>query len=128
MRSPVPFESSWILERGVRHAKGRPGLQCVDLWCVVCVWHSSGVVQVWTVGFLGFVEGSFLCARPIETVKFFISLLSIRFIQSNGEDSTVTLQSKLQVPRLHAAPIVGPVVSVETKTLHPAIQPGLPLS
>ena len=38
MRGPVPFRSSWILESGVRHVKRRPGLHCVDLWCVVCVW------------------------------------------------------------------------------------------
>ena len=69
MRGPVPFKSSWILESGVRHAKRRPGLQCVDLWCVVRVWHLSGVVQVWTVGFLRFVEGSFLCVRPINDCK-----------------------------------------------------------
>ena len=37
IRSLVPFISSWILERGVLHAKRRPGLQCVDLWCVFCV-------------------------------------------------------------------------------------------
>ncbi len=34
MRSLVPLISSWILEHGVRHAKRRPGSQCVDLWCV----------------------------------------------------------------------------------------------
>ena len=38
MRGPVPFRSSWILEGGARPVKRRPGLQCVDLWCVVCVW------------------------------------------------------------------------------------------
>ena len=71
MRGPASFTSSWILESGVRPAERRPGLQGVDPWCVVCVWHLSGVVQVWTVGFLRFVEGSFLCMRPIDDCKRF---------------------------------------------------------
>ncbi len=59
MRSLVPFISSWILKRGVLHAKRRPGSQCVNPWCVFRVWPSSDVVQVWTVGFLRFVEDLF---------------------------------------------------------------------
>ncbi len=43
----------------------------VDLWCVVCVWHPSGVVQIWTVCFLRFVEGPFLCIRPMDDCKRF---------------------------------------------------------
>ncbi len=31
MLGPVPFRSSWILAGGVRAAKKRPGLKCVDL-------------------------------------------------------------------------------------------------
>ena len=38
MHGPVPFKSSWIVGSGVRHEKRRPGLQSLDLWCVVCVW------------------------------------------------------------------------------------------
>ena len=34
IRSLVPLISSWILERGVLHAKRRPGSQCVNPWCV----------------------------------------------------------------------------------------------
>ncbi len=59
IRSLVPFISSWILERGVLHAKRRPGSRCVNLWCVFRVRPSSDVVQVWTVGFLRFVEDLF---------------------------------------------------------------------
>ena len=55
MRGPVPFTRLWILKSGVRPAERRPGLQGVDPWCVVSVWHLAGAVQFWTVGFLRFV-------------------------------------------------------------------------
>ena len=45
MRGPVQFKSFWILESGVRHARRRPGLQSVDLWCVVCVWPPASLDQ-----------------------------------------------------------------------------------
>ena len=45
MRGPVQFKSFWILESGVRHARRRPGLQSVDLWCVVCVWPPPSLDQ-----------------------------------------------------------------------------------
>ena len=47
--------------------------------------------------------------RRLQT--FCVSLSSMRSLAINGEDSTVTPQSMLQVSRLCAASIVGPVES-----------------
>ena len=53
---------------------------------------------------------------PLDDCKRFALVSYPRdFCSSNGEDSTITLQSVFQVPRLHAASIFGLVVSVKNK-------------
>ena len=82
---------------------------------MVCAWHSPGVVRIRNVGSLWFVEGYLACIRPISDYERFVLFshpCDLVLGTSIGEDSTVTLQPMLQVPRLRAASIVGLVVSV----------------
>ena len=79
-------------------------------------WYVFGIRQVLSkFGLLAFPGLSRFCpcARvPCSLKCFRVFSHSRDLIQRNEEDGTVTLQSKLQVPRLLATPIVGPVGSV----------------
>ena len=95
-------------------------------------WSVSGSCQVLSeFGPLAFPDLSkvrFGVCVPQTTVHVLRQSLIHEIFAPVMEGSTLILQSEFQVPRLHAAPIVGLVVLVNTRTFHPAIQSSLSLS